>query len=185
MSAERLDFLRTHADHHAESGGAVVERERSGRIGRSALPVMNLNMAALIDVVFLLMIYFMLITEFRRPEEKFDVDLPSRMDAGAGADPFALPDRPIIIGVYSTGDGQSEYVLEADAPALERAVTYESLFLAASRAHSETLADDQRFVIQSAPDARWEHALGTFNAIRRAGFTEVRFARPGFAEGGS
>lgn len=180
MSGEGLDFVRTHGEHHAESGGAVVGRERSGRVGRSALPVMNLNMAALIDVVFLLMIYFMLITEFRRPEEKFDVDLPRRIEQGAGADPFALPDRPIVVGVFSTGDGEREYVIEADAPSLERAGTYEALFRAAERAHGVTLGDDQQFVIRSAPDARWEHALGAFNAIRRAGFTEVRFARPGF-----
>ena len=180
MSAEGTAYEGVHDDRDAESAGSVAGLERSGRVGRSALPVMNLNMAALIDVVFLLMIYFMLITEFRRPEEKFDVDLPRRMDSGAGADPFALPDRPIVVGVFSTGDGEREYVLEVDAPALERAGSYESLFRAAERARGATLGDDQRFIIRATPDGRWEHALGAFNALRRAGFTEVRFASPGF-----
>ncbi len=179
MSDRGLDFERTHEAARAERGGLVVGRERGARAGRSALPVMNLNMAALIDVVFLLMIYFMLITEFRAPEERFDVDLPQRMER-AGGDPFALPVRPIVVAVHSTGDGARQYVLEADAPALERAETYESLHRESARLLGTVLGSDQRFVIRSAPDARWEHALGAFNAIRRAGYTEVRLASPGF-----
>ena len=172
------DLLRSHEQHFAEAGGAVIGSERSRRVGRAALPVMNLNMAALIDVVFLLMIYFMLITEFRKPEEKFDVDLPRAMASGAGADPFALPQRPITIAVHSFGDGEGQYVLQPDSPALQSAETYNALFGAAERLRATTLAPDQRFVIQSSPDTRWEHALGAFNALRRAGFNEVRFARP-------
>lgn len=178
MNSEGSDLVRSHEQHFAETGGAVVGSERSRRVARSALPVMNLNMAALIDVVFLLMIYFMLITEFRKPEERFDVDLPRAMASGAGADPFALPQRPITIEVHSFGDGESQYVLQPEAPALESAETYDALFAAAKRLRATTLAPDQRFVIQSAPDTRWEHALGAFNALERAGFTRVRFARP-------
>lgn len=178
MSDDGSDLVRSHEEQFADAGGAVVGSERSRRVGRSALPVMNLNMAALIDVVFLLMIYFMLITEFRKPEEMLDVDLPRAMSTGAGADPFALPQRPITIAVFSFGDGAGEYVIQPDAPALRSAETYDGLFAAAERLRSNTLAPDQRFVIQSSAETRWEHALGAFNALRRAGFSEVRFARP-------
>lgn len=178
MTGDELDLVRSHEADAA--GGAVVVRERGRRMGRSALPVMGLNMASLIDVVFLLMIYFMLITEFRRPEESFGVDVPQRMESGVGGDPFELPKRPVVIEVHSFGDAASDYVLQSDEPGLVDASTYAGLHrLAADKRDRGELASDQEFVVRAGVDVRWEHALGAFNAVRRAGFTDVRFASPG------
>lgn len=178
MSVDELDLVRAHEPD--ATGGAVVVRERGRRMGRSALPVMGLNMASLIDVVFLLMIYFMLITEFRRPEESFGLDVPQRMESGAGGDPFELPKRPVVIEVHSFGDAPGDYVLQSDEPGLGDASTYSGLFrMATEKRDRGELSSDQEFVVRAAVDARWEHALGAFNAVRRAGFTDVRFASPG------
>jgi biopolymer transport protein ExbD len=156
---------------------SIASRERAARA--SAKPVTRLNLTAMIDVVFLLMIYFMLISDFSEPEAAFELDLPKRTTSAANVvDPFALPMSPITIEVHSFGDDQSAYVLQSEDPDLANAETYESLFRTSRDMRGDTLPNDQRFIIRPMPGGRWEHALGAFNALRRAGFTEVRFATP-------
>ena len=40
-------------------------------------------------------------------------------------------------------------------------------------------ATDQPFVVAPMPETDWEHALDALNAVIDAGYTRVRFARPG------
>ncbi len=166
---------------------AAAERGRGTGRGRRrrppGLPSMRFNIASMIDVVFLLMIYFMLITEFRRPELAMAVDLPARLAPGAGAaDPFALPERPIEVEVVSFGPGPAEYALRIDHERLGEAGTFASLREAAEGLLGAELGSDQRFTVRAGPDALWEHTLGAFNALRRAGYTRVRLAGPGVGE---
>ncbi len=46
----------------------------------------GLNLAPMIDVVFLLLVFFMVATTFAREEEQLDVNLPAS-EAGEGAEP--------------------------------------------------------------------------------------------------
>ncbi|MEC8115202.1 MAG: biopolymer transporter ExbD, partial [Planctomycetota bacterium] len=60
----------------------------------------TLNLTSMIDVVFLLLVYFMVATEFKRAEVVERLDLPNRLGAGV-ADPFEVPDHPVVITVSS------------------------------------------------------------------------------------
>ena len=71
-------------------------RHRHGR----GSPRIDLNLTAMIDVVFLLLVYFMAATEFKLGEEIYRLDLPQR---GRASEPFELPRDPLRVVVASTG----------------------------------------------------------------------------------
>ena len=129
--------------------------------------------APLIDVVFLLLLYFLLASQFRTEERYFQVDLPAQRAAGEIADPFTLPERPISVLVETTPVGPR---LRTDSPLLPDTPTPDALTRALRDAYGLDLAPDQRFLIRAESDAQWEHTLAALNAVLRAGYETVRFA---------
>ena len=65
----------------------------------SASEEMTLNLTSLIDVVFLLLIFFMVATTFLDPEREIDLDLP---EAESSTMPEEAPDQ-IVINVFEDG----------------------------------------------------------------------------------
>ncbi|MCH2149151.1 MAG: biopolymer transporter ExbD, partial [Phycisphaerales bacterium] len=63
------------------------------RRDRSA-PSIGLNLTSMIDVVFLLLVYFLVATDFKQSEEIYRLDLPERRE-GMALDPFELDDEPL------------------------------------------------------------------------------------------
>ncbi len=142
--------------------------------------VLALNITAMIDVVFLLMTYFLLTAQFTRREESIPHALPAHLSGRATdrePDPFSLPPTPVVIVVRSSGDGPADFSLSTDSPLLSGTLTAEDLRRGAGDRRDD-FASDQRFIIRAAPDVRWEHALAAFNALRRAGWTSIQFANP-------
>lgn len=131
----------------------------------------------MIDVVFLLLIYFLLITEFSPREEAFDVAVAEKR-AAQEADPFELPTRPVRVRVRSFGDGAGEYAITTDSPVVGDAASYEALYESVASRRGGVFPEDQRFVIDASSATRWEHVMGVFNALRRAEYDTVRFSPP-------
>ncbi len=139
-------------------------RERNG---------LTLNTAAMIDIVFLLLVYFLLIAEFRRDEAGFTLDAPASQ-RGVPADPFALPEPPILIRVAERTGG-TDPTLACDSPLFDGALSSITALGERSRAlKGDLLGPGQAFVIVSAERARWDDALGVLNALRIAGYEQVR-----------
>lgn len=138
-----------------------------------------LNFTAMIDVVFLLLLYFMLTADFAKQEDAFALDLPGQGAAEVADDPFALPEQPILVSVRSRGDGQADYALTTDSPLVGDVTDYDALSTTLGTLRGDLLAPDHEMVISPEPGTRWEHTLGAYNAVTRAGFERVRFARPG------
>lgn len=69
------------------------------KVPESALEEPEINLTPMIDVVFLLIIFFMVGTQFSNRERKYDIDLPTVAEAAALTE---LPDD-LIINVYSDG----------------------------------------------------------------------------------
>jgi len=161
-----------------DDGAQVDFDERRKRARRPALPMMGLNVAPMIDVVFLLLMYFMLITEFRAPEGAMPLNIASKSTSEA-ADPFALPEAPITIVVESLGEGRADASWRADSPILGAGTGFDSLTQSAGSQRGGLLAPSQRFDIRPAPGCRWEHAVATVNAIRLARYEQVRLAEQG------
>lgn len=168
-------------------GETVIERSGEQPLGRRTSTrrhsgirraSMALNFTAMIDVVFLLLLYFMLTADFAKQEDAFALDLPGQGAADVADDPFALPEQPILVSVRSAGDGRTDYALTTDSPLIGEVSDYDSLSAALGSLRGDLLAPDHEMVISPEPGTRWEHTLGAYNAVTRAGFERVRFARP-------
>ena len=88
---------------------------------------LTLNLTAMIDVVFLLLIYFMVATEFKAGEEIYRLDLPERQPSNRQVDPFDLDDEPLRIRVATTGIGSAAYRVRVEGP-YDPIGTFEELF---------------------------------------------------------
>jgi biopolymer transport protein ExbD len=71
---------------------------------------LELNMASLVDVVFLLLIFFMCTANFNPPEERLPTPLPQAGVAGHAED---ADFEPIRIGIVGSGDAVTVRVNDA------------------------------------------------------------------------
>lgn len=141
------------------------------------------NLTSLIDVTFLLLIYFMVATSMTGNQEVYPMDLPNREGAGR-QDPFALDDEPLRIAVSSTGLGPDMYRLQVDGPYAQPASFQELHEFLRSRQVNEFTSGglfdpSHPIIVQPSRTARWDHAMEAFNAAARARYTNVTFAKPG------
>lgn len=141
---------------------------------------MGVNLTPMIDVVFQLLIYFLLATNFALGEQVFRLDLPDRTGSSNEIDPFDLMDEPLRIKVASTGsDGENLSIsIEGPYPQPSNLKSLEE-FLRESRASSTGFfLEDHPVDIVPTPTTHWEHVVDVFNAAVRAGYTRVQFASP-------
>jgi biopolymer transport protein ExbD len=141
------------------------------------------NLTSLIDVTFLLLIYFMVATDFRTREQVFRMDLPERRAAGRGADPFALDQQPLRIEVDSSEFAARAYRLRLDGPYRQPTSYDELLQILRSYQINDAntgglFAPDHPIVIVPTATTRWEHAVEVLNAAARARYTNITFAPP-------
>jgi biopolymer transport protein ExbD len=161
-----------------EAGHVSPRRRR-----RRAQPRIGLNLTAMIDVTFLLLVYFMTATQFKMGEEVYRLDLPERGAARQQRDPFELDVEPLRIRVASIGGGLRAYQLRVEGP-YRQPRTFEELydFLARRRIDASSprglFEPDHPIIIQPTRTTTWQHAMAAFNAAARARFTNVIFARP-------
>ncbi len=154
---------------------------RPGRRGRRRMARVGLNLTSMIDVVFLLLVYFMTVTEFKVGEEIYRLDLPQR---GLAADPFELPLEPVRITVTSVAT--DDYVLRLTGPLASglRPATFQQLFELLSNTRRTALAAgglleaDHPIIIEPSGGTSWAHAMGAFNAAIRAKYSNITFASP-------
>lgn len=154
---------------------SIHNERRALRRGPARLTV---TFTPLIDIVFLLLLYFMLVAQFKTKEEMFQLDLPREGQSETAVDPFALPTEPIRLRVESTGDGAAELMIQSDDPVIGSPASVDALAAAAEQASGSLLGADQLFLVQPAPTTRWEHALAVVNAIKRAGLLRVHLLEP-------
>ncbi len=143
-------------------------RKRAPREGT----VLTLNLAPMIDVVFLLLIFFIATTTFKRAEGL----LPSRLPRqGAFAGQVAEPITPIVIHVQQTGDGPTDYTIRVEH-FVNAPTTFNELATFLSDIQTNPGFDDQTpVVIHATPDVIWNHVVGCWNAAVRAGCRRISF----------
>ncbi len=152
------------------------------RTRRPPRPRIGLNVTAMIDVVFLLLIYFLSVTNFKLGEEIYRLDLPQRGHAEV-VDPFQLDEEPLRIAVISTGIPQQPYRLHIDGPYPQPNDAQELYEFLQQRkltpqAPGGLFTPDHPIIIEPTSATRWEHVIDAFNAAARAEFTNVTFAEP-------
>ena len=116
-----------------------------------------LNLTSMIDVLFLLIIFFMVATKFDEMERNIEVAVPQV--AAAGED--LPPPQPLIVTV--TADGR----LDLDGKAVTE--TELSSRLAAAR----TPLTEPTVVIHGDAKCAFQHVAAALGACRQAGITEL------------
>jgi biopolymer transport protein ExbD len=140
---------------------------------------MQLNLTAMIDVVFLLLVYFIITVNFAADEGVLTGAIPQRTGESRAQD---LPRRPIQLLLSAHGPtgcmvrvtGQPHVTDDFDQVA---ALLIENQWQPDLGRRGLYRPDHPVLV---APDAavRWQHVVNAFNAAARAGFANVSFAPP-------
>ena len=141
----------------------------------------GVNLTPMIDVVFQLLIYFLLATNFALGEQVFRLDLPDRGGSQQASDPFEVPEEPLRILVESNSPGADGLRIRIEGP-YPQPESLEELeqFLTDNRAEGGLgyFLEDHPVDIVPRESTNWGHVVDVFNATVRAGYLKVRFSEP-------
>ena len=138
----------------------------------------QLNLTPMIDVVFQLLIYFLLGTSFVIGEQSYHMDLPERLGP-AQVNPLELDEDPLVVEVRHRPNLPPS--IRVPGPWISPTSAEELFeFLSTRRmANGGIFAKDHPIRIRPQRAATWGDAIEAFNAVVRAGYEQV-----GFDEGG-
>jgi len=127
---------------------------------RKNRPTVDLNVTSMVDVLFLLLIFFTLTSTFKRAGE-LDLNLPKSTTAGAAGGAGTNVEQPLDLVLTEKG-----MLLLDGAP-----ITFEALpprLLAAREAKP-----DRQVLIEAEKEVPHEQVVRLLDAVRTAGFTGV------------
>lgn len=154
----------------------VHHRSRRGR--RQIEPAkMQLNFTAMIDVIFLLLVYFVVIANFSPGEGVLTAKLPK----GTAGNPVApKPIKPLIIALRASG----AYGRRIEIQNVMAVTDFAELASRLSTLRYDPISNpngqykpDWPLLIKPDRKVRWQHVVNAFNAAVRAKFENVSFAQ--------
>lgn len=151
---------------------------RSTSIRSSRSSSIGVNLASMIDVVFLLLIYFMVATDFRPGEQVFRLDLPQRGE-GLHDALFDQAEEPLRIRLDVAASEQGYQLQVQGGWGSPSDITELGRFMEAHRIGGGGQRDqgwftsDHPIVILAGPAVSWSRVVGTFNAVVGAGYDVV------------
>ena len=148
--------------HHVST-----RKKRKKGVGGEA---MQLQMTSMIDVVFLLLIYFVITANFTIDEGALLATMPGN---SAQDRPDEDLDPPTNIELTSADDGVT-YRISVNGQPIDNATALAGFMKARVRT-GQMKADD---IVQIKPqgEVRWQHVVNVFNACVRANLENVGFA---------
>ena len=129
-----------------------------------------LKMTAMIDIVFQLLIFFLIGTQFRVPEGEMAAHLPGR----GGPDP-PPPEvvEPIRVALLAPADRTREPAALMDGRRTSMRQMETWVFRAASDKRTRNSVAE---IIDAEPDVRYRWVIRTLDVCRKAGFASVHVA---------
>lgn len=146
---------------------AVARSRRRHRTGTS----ITINLAPMIDVTFLLMIFFLVTTTFERAEGLLSSKMPQEGPASV-----ALPLTPIVVRLTAAGD--AGVVIRVDQLRSMPTGFRELASLLEDLQAKPGFDAETPVVIASEPDVAWDHVVNAWNAALSAGCKRVAFGQP-------
>jgi len=161
---------------------AKHESRRKKRKGQEGFG--QLNLTSMIDVIFLLLIYFVITASFVENEGVLVAKLPA--GSGIEAPPEELPPQNIDIFLNSydaTGarisvGGAAEFTSFSELRAHLISIQNNP-----AKGRSGWAALDNPIIIRPSGDVRWNHVVDAFNASFGAGYANISFAQTGGEQG--
>ena len=143
---------------------------RRGKPGKGrGLQKPELKLTAMIDVVFLLLIFFVVTASFQIDEGTLLATLPGD-SAPVGATP---PPIPVLIDLDSADDGRSYRLL---VNGVEVAGASELSGYMINRVRTGQMSSEDLVKINPQGTVRWQHVLNVYNACVAAELEQVAFA---------
>ncbi len=161
-----------------EVGGEPTVHHVSARKRRGVpAPKMSINLGPMIDVIFNLLIYFVVTANFAVEEGVLTLKLPQ--GSGEPAVTISPPPSPLTIAITSAGATGAHLTLQ------NRSVggSFEQLFqeLASLQLNERNpggaYRPDDPIIIKPQGQVRWQHVVNAFNAAIRAEYGNVSFAQ--------
>ena len=143
----------------------------------SALMTLS-RFAPMIDMSFLLLIFFMTTTRFAKPEGLLTSEMP-KYAGGSGSGPAVpLPESPIILRLTPMGPGTNDYAICIDG--FGQAPTRIDGLSDFVRGVQQRPGFDRRtpVIIMAHDEIRWDQVVKCWNAVLLAGCENVAFATP-------
>ncbi len=148
-----------------ESTVAMVRRRRRPAAGAR----LTLNLVPMIDIVFLLLIFFLVGTRFITAEGV----LPGRLPRQDAQQTLPVPVPPIQINLISTNGDAPEITI---AGRTARPADFEQLAAMLAQIQREPGYDEQTpVVLQSDEELAWDHVVNAYNAAVRARYKNIIF----------
>ena len=165
------------ADPREQTVHHESQRQKRNRRGTSSAEDMQLNLTSMIDVIFLLLIYFVITSNFVINEGVLTAKLP----VGTGieqAAPEKPPDTPMNIDLTSASETAVTISLDNQMVAGFNALRERLIELQADpdRGRTGFYKPDNPVIIRPAGEVRWQHVVNAFNAAKAARYSNVSFA---------
>ena len=169
MVAARSNYLTPRRSDRTRVDGTPRRRRRPHRPTS-----IGINLAPMIDVTFLLLIFFLVTTTFERAEGILTSDLPDV----SGTQAVPLPISPIVVRLTQLGPGHDDYTITIDG--FESAPnTMNNLSHFLREIQQQPGFDAQTpVVIVAQNDVRWDHIVACWNAALRANCEHIAFGQP-------
>jgi biopolymer transport protein ExbD len=154
--------------------GAEETVHHRGHRKKPAPPKMELNMTSMIDIVFQLLIYFVITCNFV-PGEGI---LKATMPAGTGsAQDVPKLESPIKIIVSSRGETGYRLDVDKSSTAPSTFGDLKRLLDGMQEKNGGSFPDTNPIIIQPTPDVRWQHVVNAFNAAMAARYSNIAFGQ--------
>jgi biopolymer transport protein ExbD len=152
-----------------QPGRYVSARKRRG----AAKPKIQPPLVPMIDVTFLLLLYFVLTAEFRKAEGHIPGTVPEQGEIGAEA---VVPIKPIHIAIRRGWDEDAGVYYQLGGIQVSGA---RELYERLEQRRNLPGAEEVPVVIQPMADVPWQYVIEAFNQAVRAKFLKIGFAPSG------
>ena len=138
----------------------------------------NLRMTPMIDVIFLLLIFFILTAKFRIPEQFLDAFLPQEGSGQGGAAVI----EPLLVHISSTDGGCLVEIGTAEKVVIHDEARDEGI-AAFANSLVEVLAVQKRAAsdpieIECEDDVEWDYLVKIYNVLNALGAEDITFDMP-------
>ena len=152
-----------------------MQRDAFNRAFSNRRRPFTLRMAPMIDMVFLLLIFFLVAAKWR-PQEDF---LPFQLPLAQAQEQSIGKPEPLMIHIFATESGCQVQIGQSGAVQIENQTIEVNLAVLMEKMKSSLLAQ-KRFAtdpieIICEPEVKWEHLAKIYNMFFGAGLTDITF----------